>query len=299
MKNISEDIIKKNWQSLNANPLVSICCTTFNHSKYIADALNGFLSQETTFPFEILIHDDASTDGTKEILIEYAKKFPTIIKLILQTENQFSKGIKAHTIAFKQCSGKYIAFCEGDDYWIDPLKIQTQLDYMELNNDLSLCFHNAWIHQYENGIKISEKNFIKNCDGRSIFTTRDLLLKEWFVPSASIFLKKSAYRILPNEWYKNIISGDLAILVLSSLNGDIGFINRNMSIYRKNSLGSLSANQKKPWLYLHKRVNLFAKFMNLLDKNLIPICILKITESYAIMLYSMLKYYTIRLLPKK
>src|SRR5690554_319935 len=101
-------------------PLVSICCLAFNHEKYIEICLEGFLFQKTTFPFEVLIHDDASTDRTAEIIKEYERKYPHIIKSIYQTQNQYSKGVGVNRVFnFPRAQGKYIAMCEGDDYWTD------------------------------------------------------------------------------------------------------------------------------------------------------------------------------------
>ncbi|HHX61228.1 MAG TPA: glycosyltransferase [Epulopiscium sp.] len=102
-------------------PLVSICCLAYNHEKFIRQALDGFIMQESNFPIEVLIHDDASTDDTANIIREYEKKYPEIIKPIYQTENQYSKGVGISvTYNFPRAKGKYIAMCEGDDYWTDP-----------------------------------------------------------------------------------------------------------------------------------------------------------------------------------
>ena len=115
------------------NIMVSICCITYNQEKFIRQALDGFLMQKTNFKYEIIIHDDASTDNTANIILEYEKKYPDIIKPIYQTENQYSKGKKPTLITYKAAQGKYIALCEGDDYWIDENKLQLQVDYMEKN----------------------------------------------------------------------------------------------------------------------------------------------------------------------
>lgn len=115
---------------------VSICCLTYNHHKYIKECLEGFLSQKTNFEIEILIHDDASTDSTQEIIKEYENRFPKIIKPIYQKENQYSKGVSLSlTYNFPRAKGKYIALCERDDYWTDPLKLQKQVDFLETNPD--------------------------------------------------------------------------------------------------------------------------------------------------------------------
>ena len=143
MKNLrTQDEIIQNWKGDTDKPEVSICCITYNHEKYIEDALKGFLIQKTDFPFEILIHDDASTDRTAEIIREYEKKYPKIIKPIYQKENQYSKGIKIvnPTFNFPRAKGKYIAMCEGDDYWTDPKKLQIQKDFLDANPDYVICY---------------------------------------------------------------------------------------------------------------------------------------------------------------
>ena len=120
----------------NTEPLVSIDCITYNHEAYIRDALEGFLMQKTDFTFEVLIHDDASTDQTANIIRKYEKKYPDIIKPIYQKDNQYSKGIQiSRQFQYPRARGKYIAICEGDDYWIDPYKLQKQVDFLEAHHD--------------------------------------------------------------------------------------------------------------------------------------------------------------------
>ena len=117
-----------------SNIAVSIVCNAYNHERYIRSALDGFVMQKTTFPFEVLVHDDASMDGTAGIIREFEMKYPEIIKPIYETENQYSKcdGSLAR-IQYGRVKGKYIALCEGDDYWTDPLKLQKQFDALEAN----------------------------------------------------------------------------------------------------------------------------------------------------------------------
>ncbi len=123
--------------------LVSISCVTYNHAPFIRQCLEGFLMQKTNFSFEILIHDDASTDGTSDIIREYEERYPEIIIPIYQKENQYAKNIKviSATFNFPRARGKYIAMCEGDDYWTDPYKLQKQVDFLETNPDFNLCCH--------------------------------------------------------------------------------------------------------------------------------------------------------------
>src|SRR5690606_31239098 len=119
---------------------VSICCITYNHSPFIRQCLDSFLMQQCDFDFEILIHDDASTYGTASIIQEYNNRYPSIIKPILQVENQYSKGVRGINLIynFPRAEGKYIAMCEGDDYWEDPLKLQKQVSILDTNKNYSL-----------------------------------------------------------------------------------------------------------------------------------------------------------------
>lgn len=129
---------------MNMNtPLVSICCITYNHAQFIRKCLDGFLMQQTDFPIEILIHDDCSTDGTIDIVRTYEAKYPELIFPLYEEENQYSRGGagKMDLYNYRRARGKYIAYCEGDDYWTDPLKLQKQVDFMEANPEYSVCFH--------------------------------------------------------------------------------------------------------------------------------------------------------------
>ena len=126
------------------DPLVSICCEVYNHEPYLHDCIEGFLSQKTDFPFEVLIHDDASTDHSAEIIKEYVNKYPALIHPLYQTQNQFSQGISIWaTYQFPRAKGKYIALCEGDDYWTDPLKLQKQVDILEKDKSIMAVVTNA------------------------------------------------------------------------------------------------------------------------------------------------------------
>ncbi|HKK83432.1 MAG TPA: glycosyltransferase, partial [Atribacterota bacterium] len=138
-------IADQNWER-NISPLVTIGCITYKHEKYIRDSIEGFLIQKTTFPVEIIIHDDASPDKTPEIISEYEQKYPNLFFTIFQDENQFSIGNTPifGNFIYPKSRGKYIAFCEGDDYWSDPLKLQKQVDFLEENPDYSLCSHETF-----------------------------------------------------------------------------------------------------------------------------------------------------------
>lgn len=170
MIEITQEQVMRNWNG--EIPLVSVCCITYNHESYIAQALDGFLMQRTSFPFEVLIHDDASTDNTADIIREYEKKFPKIIKPIYQKENQYSQGKRdiSATWNFPRAKGKYIAMCEGDDYWIDENKLQMQVDFLENNLEYGMCYTNFNL--------VSEKS--KNIKQKAL-DTKKWNLKNWII----------------------------------------------------------------------------------------------------------------------
>jgi len=138
-KRSEADIIKQ-WTSHSDIPVVSICCTTYNHEHFIADALNSFLMQKTSFSFEILIRDDCSTDNTALILKDYTNKYPRLIKPIFEVENQYSKGVKPLPILYCQSKANFIAICEGDDYWTDPYKLQKQVEFLQHNKNYVIAY---------------------------------------------------------------------------------------------------------------------------------------------------------------
>ncbi len=158
MVDLTQEQIMQNWGVDNTdNPLVSVKCMTFNHEKYISQSIDSFLMQKTNFPFEILIHDDASTDKTAEIIKEYEGKFPKIVKPIYETENQYSKRNGAHHKKIDAAiKGKYTAFCEGDDYWIDEKKLQLQVNFLENNQDYCMCYTKAKCY-FENSKKFKKR----------------------------------------------------------------------------------------------------------------------------------------------
>ena len=126
---------------MKGEPLVSIRCMVYNHEPYLRQCLDGFVMQRTTFPFEAIVHDDASTDGSAAIIREYAERYPDIIKPIYETENQYWKGTIGKIIrSVRNPNAKYFALCEGDDYWTDPLKLQKQVDALEAHPDCFIAF---------------------------------------------------------------------------------------------------------------------------------------------------------------
>ena len=154
--------------------MVTIQCLTYNHEPYIRQCLDGFVMQKTNFRFEAIVHDDASTDGTADIIREYAEKYPDIIKPIIETENQYSKHDGSlDRIMDEHTHGKYVAFCEGDDYWIDPLKLQKQVDFLESNLDYGLVYTNA-CKNIDGITNINETLSTGHCDFISLLKDNDI-----------------------------------------------------------------------------------------------------------------------------
>jgi glycosyltransferase involved in cell wall biosynthesis len=143
---LTEEEIIANWVNPSENPTISIVCAAYNHERYIDDAIKGFLMQKTSHKYEIIIHDDASTDKTQELIKKWQQKYPKIIKVVLQAENQLSQGRRAFDVMLKKSLGQYIAVCEGDDYWIDPRKLQHQVDFLMENKEYSCFAHNYYFY---------------------------------------------------------------------------------------------------------------------------------------------------------
>lgn len=220
----------------NQKPLVSICCATYNHEPYVRECLEGFLMQKTNFPFEVLIHDDASTDGTADIIREYEAKYPDIIKPIYQTENQYSKpNHKPISLwNYERAQGKYIAICEGDDFWCDPEKLQIQVDFMESHPDYSLCGHNSY--RLKKG-KLS-KRFKSSIPEKDITTVTDILCGNTF-DTASIFFR---YAMLINfkKFQDKCPVGDKSLELCLITHGKVHYLKKVMCVYRYGANNSFS-----------------------------------------------------------
>jgi len=230
---IETSIADQAWPE-DVTPVVSVLCITFNHERYIRDALEGFLAQTTRFRVEIVVHDDASTDSTTTIVREYQQKYPSLIKTITQTQNQYSlRGYGFIGDMISAAKGRYIALCDGDDYWTDPLKLQRQVDLMDADAGCVLSFHPCSYRTEENG--------------RTLVTAQDLrrvqydytpenLLKTWEIPTAAMVFR-NVLPILP-PWFAKVASGDIAIAMLLYERGTFRCLEERMSIYRLTGLGA-------------------------------------------------------------
>lgn len=220
--------------------LVSIVCNTFNQEKYIRSALDGFLMQQTNFPIEILVHDDASTDGTAEIVNEYAKKYPDIVKAILQTENQYSKQVAiSEKFQFSRAKGKYIAFCEGDDYWTDPLKLQKQVDAMEKHPELDICSHQMTTECDE-----KKTGVVPLENGNKIFSVSDVIGNGGgFVSTASLMFRRDIF--IHSYNFQQMMSLDYIWQIAGALRGGMLYLGDCMGVYRQKAKGSWTAAAEK------------------------------------------------------
>ncbi|MGI9237273.1 MAG: glycosyltransferase family 2 protein [Woeseiaceae bacterium] len=210
MANRTEEEIVSRWKA-HSPVKASVCCITYNHENFIHAAIDSFLAQETDFPFEIVVHDDASTDGTADILRDYAAKYPGLIRTIIQSENQYSKGgLISLRLVFPKAKGEYIAICEGDDYWTDSSKLQQQVAFLENNPD--------YVITYSDCQAFDESGFLDlDCGG----ARHDLEATE-LKKAASIATLTTCFRNVIGEIPQDLLSARYGDMVTWSLLGHHG-----------------------------------------------------------------------------
>ena len=215
---------------------VTIYCTAFNHEPYIRDALDGFLSQKTDFPFEVLVTDDASTDGTASILREYREKYPDVIRYFHQDKNLFSQGINIYeTVMYPNTRGQYVAYCEGDDYWTDPEKLRRQVSFLDSHPDYSACVHNSVCH-FCGGEK-PDALLLPSAGDRDVPFSQIIQGMSRCFHTSSI-LGRAELLCNPPDFQAVAFSygfTDYALSLWLCLNGRIRFLDSPMSVYRINS----------------------------------------------------------------
>lgn len=221
---------------------VSIICNTYNHEQFIKDALDGFLMQKTNFEYEVLVHDDASTDNTPAIIDCYKQKYPNIIKPIFQKENKYSLGINiTREYQLPRAKGKYIAICEGDDYWTDERKLQIQFDILEQNIQVDMCAHAAeeidWLSNQKVGL-------VAPAESDCILSLEDVVTGGGsYLATASLMYRKQIETTPPD--YRKVYGIDYTLQVSGAFRGGIYYVNRTMSVYRFLTPGSWTKLLKK------------------------------------------------------
>jgi len=232
-------------QVLDSTVMVSVWCRTYNHVNYIKDALDGLVSQQTDFSYKVTVFDDASTDGTSDIVRAYAKKYPEIIDAIISEENIYhhpdSKKIIAD-IWKNHLTGKYMAFCEGDDFWIDSNKLQIQVDYMESHPKCSIYMHNALWLNCQNGEMRAGNAFRGN--GEWDVAAEELIMQYNGYPSTASFLFKIEQVEKP-EFFTELSCSDYSTVLYALATGDVHYSSRIMSVYRVFSGGSYAVRMQQ------------------------------------------------------
>lgn len=227
-------------------PVVSISCLVYNHERYLRRTLEGFMEQKTDFPFEVIVHDDASTDGSRQIIEEYVQRYPHIFVPVFQQENQFSRKVPiSRTFIYPRCRGEYIAFCEGDDYWCDPNKLQIQIDYMRANPNCSLCVHDTE--------RVDANDCCLGTTVNGLLSDRDYSAREVIAAqggglfqTSSVICRRDVV-FVPDEFRIKGI-GDYSLAIYASMLGTVHYIGRIMSRYRIHS---------SSWVHLFEKDSAF------------------------------------------
>lgn len=244
--------------------LVSILTTAYNHAPYIAQTLDSFLMQKTNFEFEVIVHDDASTDGTADIIRNYAEKYPDIIKPVLQSENQYSQGKDPYDFMLPLIKGKYTAQCEGDDYWCDSQKLQKQVDYMEVHPECSFCFCNSYNVDLDSNIIKPVFPVEKSC----VLSSREMISKpEIYLATAGTIYRTRDVLEFPSELRAGE-AGDIPLRNFLMLRGNAYGFAEHMVCYRVMVPGSWSERyaddmKKNPEMFLKKNelyLNYYKRF---------------------------------------
>ena len=244
--------------------VISIFCTTYNHHNYIRQCLDSMVNQETEYPFEIIVRDDASTDGTSEIAREYAEKYPDIVIPLIQEENLFSQGriLESYEQMFNMSRGKYVAICEGDDFWTDMGKLQLQVGFLEAHPDCSLCC-TASYYANEDGTIRQDRVFRRFTEDREL--TMEDLIRGWSAATNTVVYRKSCMKDMHIPFRQECVNEDYARMVYLALQGKVWYLDRITGAYRVGAAGSFSQQAaKNPELY-KKRTLEFAAMLDRMD----------------------------------
>lgn len=263
--NLQSEFLGNDKKVNSLAPIVSVCIPTYQHVNYMEECIEGALMQKTSFLVEIVIGDDGSIDGTTEICKHYAEQYPDRIRFYNRSREMCRiLDDQAHVVrscnwcwTLKEARGKYIAICEGDDYWIDPLKLQKQVDFMEKHKDYSLCFHNALKYNVDDNKWSVFNNILEDGD----LCVHDAIHK-WYVPTASIIVKREIACNYP-KWLKRIYSEDYSLILRAMNIGKIHYLHDVMSVYRINQKGtSVTSTLKGHRTFIHEQHKLLLESFN-------------------------------------
>ncbi len=230
------------------NIMVSVICCTYNQKKYIRQCLDSLVTQKTSFGYEVIIHDDCSSDGTDKIIKEYETRFPDIIRAYYEDANQYSQGKRFLKQIYGLAKGKYVTFCEGDDYWCCLDKLQVQFDIMERNPDCSICTHIVEKIS-ETGLRTGKYFELKGFSEIKIFG-KDVLKRyvngelHFLIQTTSFMVKRQVLTSIPDSIYNSFRVGDAPLLMWSLHNGNYYYIDKVMSCYRVSAQGSTNVEMK-------------------------------------------------------
>lgn len=268
----------------NSGIMVSVVCDVYNHEPYLRQCLDGFVIQKTNFKIEVLVHDDASTDKSAEIIMEYTNKYPDIFKPILQQENQYSRGVGIwKTYQIPRVAGKYVAICEGDDYWTDPLKLQKQVDFLESHPDFDMVRTDSNVYYQDTNITINSvfgKKLFPNCEDTFV----DYVVRPAWLATCSWLIRSPLgdYDNLPNDCFK----GDLALMIYIAKRSKVKYLPEVTSVYRvlKNSAShfSDSAGNIRFWKSQVNTRCYYSCYLSLFDKIVLTKNILSVGRHFYI-----------------
>jgi glycosyltransferase involved in cell wall biosynthesis len=233
---------------------VSICCVTFNHETYIRKCLEGFVMQQTDFGFEVIVHDDASTDGTADIVREFESKYPHLFRCIYQTENQFLKQNVLFNLMVPASKGIYIALCEGDDYWTDIHKLQAQVDLFSANSELSMVCTNAQ--------KLFRGELIPfyHIPIPELFCLEQFILGQYKIATCTVLIKTHIMTNVAELTLKHrteFFHMDYLIWCLAGSVGSIACIDRQTAVYRVHQLSIMRTTNRRTTLRKGMHMNVF------------------------------------------
>lgn len=240
------------------HPEVSICTTVFNAERFVAQAIEGVLSQETSFPVELVIGDDCSTDRSAEIIADYAKRFPNVIRFRSNAKNI---GLNANFMAtMRECRGEYIALLDGDDYWLDPGKLQMQRDFLRDHPDCVLCGTATKMLREQTGKLAQSHSDLRIEKGDTLFFSTDEMYKlyPFWIPTHTVLFRAQFLDFPP--WFKDVVYVDRALRLILSLHGSLAFINKTTGVYRIHGSNVSAAQDIAPAVargYLHTYLNFF------------------------------------------